>query len=165
MFNLAISCFTTSNSPWLMYLTFQVPLKYWFLQPKILLSWLDTSIDVCHFHVSPVSSLSLELSVIAFWLKFSILDTFGPGKSHLPVSHLFFFFFLILFMVFSRLKYWNGLPFPYPMDHIFSELFAMTYLSWVVLQSWFIDSLNYASPLTMTRLQSMKGKNMLQSIL
>ena len=36
-------------------------------------------------------------------------------------------------MGFSQLVYWSGLPFPSPVDHILSELFTMTYPSWVAL--------------------------------
>ena len=32
-------------------------------------------------------------------------------------------------------KYWSGLPFPPPMDHVLSELFTITHLSWVALHS------------------------------
>ena len=37
----------------------------------------------------------------------------------------------ILFMVFSRQKYWRGLPFPSAEDHILSDLSIMTRPSWV----------------------------------
>ena len=37
-------------------------------------------------------------------------------------------------MGFSRQEYWSGLPFPFPVDHIFSELSTMTHLSWMALQ-------------------------------
>ena len=36
-------------------------------------------------------------------------------------------------MGFSRHEYWNGLPFPSPVDHILSELSTMTRPSWVAL--------------------------------
>ena len=36
-------------------------------------------------------------------------------------------------MGFSRQEYWSGLPLPSPVDHILSELFLMTHLSWVSL--------------------------------
>ena len=36
-------------------------------------------------------------------------------------------------MGFSRQEYWNGLPFPSPVDHVLSELSTMTRLSWVAL--------------------------------
>ena len=38
-------------------------------------------------------------------------------------------------MEFSRQEYWNGLPFPTPVDHILSELSIMTHLSWMALHS------------------------------
>ena len=37
-------------------------------------------------------------------------------------------------MGFSRQEYWSGLPFPFPVDHILSEISTMTRLSWVSLQ-------------------------------
>ena len=37
----------------------------------------------------------------------------------------------ILFLGFSRQEYWSGLPFPFPVDHILSDLSTMTCLSWV----------------------------------
>ena len=43
MFYLAFSCFTTSNFPWFMELTFQVPMQYCFLQHQTLLSPQGTS--------------------------------------------------------------------------------------------------------------------------
>ena len=43
------------------------------------------------------------------------------------------FCLFILLMEFSRHEYWGGLPFPFPVDHILSELSTMTYLSWVAL--------------------------------
>ena len=36
-------------------------------------------------------------------------------------------------MGFSGQEYWSGLPFPYPVDHVLSELSTMTCLSWVTL--------------------------------
>ena len=36
-------------------------------------------------------------------------------------------------MGFSRQEYWSGLPFPSPVDHILSELYTMTCLSWMAL--------------------------------
>ena len=35
---------------------------------------------------------------------------------------------------FSRQEYWSGLPFPPPVDHVLSELFTVTHLSWLALQ-------------------------------
>ena len=41
----------------------------------------------------------------------------------------------ILFMGFSRHEYWSGLPFPFPVDHILSELSTMNHSSWVALHN------------------------------
>ena len=38
-------------------------------------------------------------------------------------------------MGFSQQEYWSGMLFPPPVDHILSELFTVTYLSWVALHS------------------------------
>ena len=50
------------------------------------------------------------------------------GDQQCPIFCLF-----ILFMGLSRQEYRNGLPFPSPVDHVVSELSAMTRPSWVVL--------------------------------
>ena len=52
-------------------------------------------------------------------------------------TYIFYLFCLfILFMGFSRQAYWSGLPFPYPVDHILSDLSTMTCPSWVAPQAW-----------------------------
>ena len=43
------------------------------------------------------------------------------------------FCLFILFMGISWQEYWNGLLFPPPVGHVLSELFTLTYLSWVTL--------------------------------
>ena len=62
MFTLAVSCLTTSNLPWFMDLTFQVPMRYCCLQPQTLL-------------ISPVPSttgycFALAPSLHSFWSYF-----------------------------------------------------------------------------------------------
>ena len=126
MFTLAISCLTTSNLPWSMDLTFQVPMQYYSLQHWTLLpSPLTSTTEHC-FCFSSTSSFFLELflhsSPVAYWAP-----TYLGSSSFSVLSFCLF----ILFMGFSRQEYWNGLPFPSPVDHIF---FTMTHLSWVVLQ-------------------------------
>ena len=37
-------------------------------------------------------------------------------------------------MEFSKQDYWSGLPFPFPVDHVFYELSTMTHPSWMALQ-------------------------------
>ena len=38
-------------------------------------------------------------------------------------------------MGFSRQEYWSGLPFPFPVNHVLSELFTMTHPSQVTLHA------------------------------
>ena len=61
MFTLAISCLTTSNSPWFMDLTFQVPVYYCSLQHRALLPSTVTSTAGCCFCIGSISSFFLEL--------------------------------------------------------------------------------------------------------
>ena len=71
MFTLAISCLSTSNLPWLMDLTFQVPMQYSSLQYQTLLPSPVTSTAVCCFCFVSISSFFLELflqwSPVAYW--------------------------------------------------------------------------------------------------
>ena len=125
-FTLAIACLTTSNMPWFMDLTFQVPMQYCSLQHWPLLLSPVTSTTAYCFCFGSIPSFFLELflhwSPVAYWAP-----TY-PGSS--PFSFLSFCLF-ILFMGFSRQEYWRGLPFPSPVDHILSDLSTMTLLSWV----------------------------------
>ena len=128
VFTLAISCLTTSNLPWFMDLTFQVPMQYCSLQHCTLLPSPVTSPTGCYFRFGSVFSFLLELflhsSPVAYWLP----PNLGSSSSSV-VSFCFF----ILFMGFLRQDYWSGLPFPSPVDHVLSELSTMTYQSWVAL--------------------------------
>ena len=127
-FTLAISCLTTSNLPWFMDLTFQVPLQYCSLQ-----HWTSSSIT-SHIHNWLVFLLWLYLLILSGVLSplipRSILGTYPPGEFIFTVVSFCLF---ILFMGFSRQEDWSGWPFPSPVDHILSELSTMTRLSWVVL--------------------------------
>ena len=61
MFTLAISCLTTSNLPWFLDLTFQVPMQHYSLQHQ---TWLLSSVASttgCFFYFGSVSSFFLEL--------------------------------------------------------------------------------------------------------
>ena len=136
MFTLAISCLTTSNLPWFMYLTFQVPMQYCSLQQWTLLITplniypkdLKAYTNGCCFCFGYISLVFMELflhwSPIAYWAPTDL------GSSSFSVLS---FCLLILFIGFSRQEYWSGLPFPSLMDHILSELSTMTHLSWVAL--------------------------------
>ena len=128
MFPLAISCLSTSNLPWFMDLTFQVPMQYCSLQHQILLPSPVTSTIVCCFHFGSVSSFFLELflhwSPVAYWAPTNL------GSSSFSVLSFCLF---MLFMWFSRQEYWSDLPFSSPVDLILSELSTMTCPYWLVL--------------------------------
>ena len=128
-FTLAISCLTTSNLPWFVDLTFQVPMQYCSLQHWTLLLSPVTSTTGCCFCFGSIPSFFLELilrwSVVTYWAPTDL------GSSSFSVLSFWLF---ILFMRFSRQEYWSGLPFPSPVGRVLSELSTMTHLSWVVLQ-------------------------------
>ena len=119
MFTLAISCLTTSNLPWFMDLTFQVPTQHCSLQHQTLLLSPVTSTTGCCFCFGSIPSFFLELflhwSPVAYWAPTDL------GSSSFSVLSFCLF---ILSMGFSRQKYWSGLPFPSPVDHILSETVA-----------------------------------------
>ena len=128
MFTLAISYLTTSNLPWFMGLTFQVPLQYCSLQHQALLPSPVTSTTGYCFCFGSASSFLLELFLHSFPVVYWPPTDLG-SSSFSVVS----FFPFILFMRFSRQECWSGLPFPSPLDHVLSELSNMTHLSWVAL--------------------------------
>ena len=131
MFTLAISCLTTSNLPWLMDLTFQVPMQYCSLQHRTLLPSPITSTAGYCFCFGSIPSFFLELflhrSAVAYWAPHDL------GSSSFSILSFCLF---ILFLGFSRQEYWSGLLFPYPVDHILSDLSTMTCPSWVALWAW-----------------------------
>ena len=130
MFTLAVSSLTTSNLPWFMDLTFQVPMQYCSLQHCTLLPSPVTSTTGCCFHFDSFSSFFLELFLhwypVAYWAPTNLESS---SFSVLPFS------LFILFMGFSRQEYWSGFPFPSPLDHVLSEFSTMTRPSWVALHS------------------------------
>ena len=129
MFTLAISCLTTSNLPWFMDLTIQVPMHYCSLQHQTLLPSTVTSTTGCCFCFDSVSSFFLEL-----FLHWSPVACWAPTKlGSLSFSVLSFCLF-ILFMGFSRQEYWSGLPCLSLVDHVLSELSTMTHVSWGALR-------------------------------
>ena len=125
-FTFAISCLTTYNLPWFMNITFQVPMQYCSLQHwTLLLSPVTSTSGYCFCFGSIPSfflGLFLHWSLVAYWASTD------PGSS--PFCILSFCLF-ILFMGFSRQEYWQGLPFPSPVDYILSDLSTMTiHLGW-----------------------------------
>ena len=120
----AISCLTTSNSPWFMDLTFQ-----------LLCNIVLYSIRL-YFHYQSYPQLGVVLALALFLVSevisslFSILSTYWLGE-FIFQCHLF----LPFHTVYEVLKqdYWNVLPFPSPVNHILPELSTMTHPSWVAL--------------------------------
>ena len=128
MFTLANSCLTTSNWPWFMDLTFQVPMEYCSLQPQTLLPSPVTSATGCCFCFGSASSFLLEL-----FLCYSSVTYWAPTNMGSSSFSVISFCLFNLFMQFSRQECWSGLPFPSSLDHTLSELSIMTHLSWVSL--------------------------------
>ena len=128
MFTLAISCLITSNLPWFMDLTFQVPKQYCSLHHQTLFPLPVTSKIGCYFCFDSVSSFFLESvlysSPVAYWVSTDL------DSSSFSVTSFCLF---ILFIGFSRQEYWSGGPFLSPVDHILSELSTMIYPSWMAL--------------------------------
>ena len=130
-FTLAISCLTTSNLPWFMDLTFQVPMQYCSLQHQtLLLSPVTSTAGYC-FCFGSIPTFFLELflhwSPVAYWAPTDL------GSSSFSILSFCLF---MLFMGFSRQEYWSGLPFPSPVDHILSDLSTMTRPSSVAPRAW-----------------------------
>ena len=130
MFTLAISCLTTSNLPWFMDLTIQVSLQHCSLQHHTLLPSSVTSTAGCCFYPGLLSSFFLEL-----FLHWSPAEYWAPTDMGSSSFSFLSFCLFILFMGFSRQEYWNGSPFPSPVDHFLSELSTMMHPSWVALHS------------------------------
>ena len=110
-FTLAISCLTTSNLPWFMDMTFQVPMQYCSLQHRILLLSPVTSTAGYCFCFGSIPSFFLGLflhwSPVAYWAP---TDLGSSSFSILP------FCLFILFMRSDRM--WstgegNGRPLQY----------------------------------------------------
>ena len=129
MFTLAISCLTISNLPWFMDLTFQVPMQYCSLQHQTLLPPPVTSTTGCCFCFGSISSFFLGLFL--YWFPGAHWAPTDLGSSSFSVISFCLF---ILLMGFSRQEYWSGLPFPFPVDHVLSELSTMTHPSRMALQ-------------------------------
>ena len=104
-FTLAISCLTTSNLPWFMDLTFQVPMQYCSFQHRTLLLSPVTSTARYCFCFGSIPSFFLELllhwSPVAYWSPtdlgtssfnvlsfcFSYCSWGSPGRNTEAVCH------------------------------------------------------------------------------
>ena len=80
------------------------------------------------FRFGSISSLFLELFLHSSPVAYGVPTNLGSAYFSVISFCLF-----ILFMGFSWQEYSSGLPFPSPVDHIFSELSTMTHPSWVAL--------------------------------
>ena len=130
-FTLAISYLTTSNLPWFMDLTFQVPMQYCsLLHWTLLLSPVTFTAGYC-FCFGSIPSFFLELFL--YWSPVAYRAPTDLGSSCFSILSFCLF---ILFMGFSRQEYWSGLPLPSPVDRILSDISTMTHPSWVAPQAW-----------------------------
>ena len=106
MFTLDIYCLTTSNLPWFMDLTFQVPMLYCSLQHWTLLLSPVPSTTGFSFCFGSIPSFFLELflhwSPIAYWAPIDLGSSFFSVLS---------FCLFIMLMGFSRQENWSVLPF------------------------------------------------------
>ena len=139
MFILTISCLTTSSFPWFMDLSFQVPIQCYSLQHQILLSSPLTVVSALAqpFHSGAIGN-SPPLLPVAYWTPPHLGDSSFGVISFWP---------FILFVRFSQPVYWDDLPFPPPVDHLLSELSAMTSPSWVALHGMAYSFIELCKPL------------------
>ena len=139
-------------------LTFQVPLQYCSLQYRMLLSPPDTSTTERHFCFGPITSNFLELLVIAF--RSSAVAYWTSSYLGDSSSSVICFGFFMLFIGLSWQEYLSGLPFPPPVDHVLSELFTMTHLSWVALPDMAHSFTELWKPLHHGKAVIQEGENM-----
>ena len=128
MVTLAISYLTTSNLPWFVDLTFQLPMHNCCYQHWTLLLLPVTSTSGHCFHFDSASSFFQDLFLHSFPVAYGALSNLENSSFSVLSFHLF-----ILLMGFSRQEYWSGLPSPSPVDHVLSDLSNMTCPSWVAL--------------------------------
>ena len=101
MFTLVISCLTTSNLPWFMDLTFQVPMQYCCLQHQTLLLSPVPSTTGCCFCFG-----SIPLFFLKLFLHWSPVAYGAPTDPRSSSFSVLYFCLFILFMGFSRQEYW-----------------------------------------------------------
>ena len=147
----SLSCLATSNLPWFMGLTFQFPMKYYFLQHQTLLLPPDTpTLSICFFF-GPAASFFLELLVISLWS--SAVAYWTP--SDLGGSYLFAFSYYP----------WGSLGKNTGMDcHFLLEwiVFCQNSSLWPShrgwpYRAWLMASLSDASPFAMIRRDPWRG--------
>ena len=90
------------------------------------------------FTASDLASITSHIHkwvLFLLWLCLFILSGIIPPLTFSSPFSVLSFSLFILLMGFSRQEYWSGLPFPFPGDHILSELSTMTHPSWMALHS------------------------------
>ena len=106
MFTLAISCLITSNLPWLMNLTVQVPMQYFSLPHWTLLLSPVPSTTGCCFSFGSIPSFFLELflhwSPVAYWAPTDLGSS--SSVSFLP-------FHTVHGVLKARILKWFAIPF------------------------------------------------------
>ena len=120
-FTRAISCLTTSNLPWLMDLTFQVPMQYCSLQHRTLLlapflataGWCFCFVVIPSFflelflHWSPVAYWGIHLS---YWGVYIGKLTYWPGEFTFQCP-IFLPFHTVHAVLKARILKWFAIPF------------------------------------------------------
>ena len=107
MFTLAISCLTTSNLPWFMDLTFQIPTAILLLQHQTLLplpdihNWMFSLLWLCLF---------ILYGVISPLISSSILGTYWPGEFIFQCP-IFLPFSTVFGILKARILKWFAIPF------------------------------------------------------
>ena len=69
-------------------------------------------------------------SPVVYWIPYHLVEV---GWKDILSSSVISFCFFIQLMGFSWQEQWSALLFPLPVDHILSELFTLTFPSWVAL--------------------------------
>ena len=106
MFTLAISCLITFSLPWFVDLTFQVPMRYHYLQHQTLFCPPEISTSKCHFHFS----LFILPGAISLLFPSSLLDPYQHGGS-VFWSHIFLPFHTVHGVLEARTLKWFAIPF------------------------------------------------------
>ena len=135
MFTPAISYLTTSNLPWFMDLTFQVPMKCCSLQHQtLLLPPFHPRLGIVPLWFS-LFILSLAISPL---FPSSILDMYQPG---VLIFQFHIFFPLHTFHGVLKAIILRSLPFPFLVCHIISES-ARAHVYSVTSNSWWLNGLS-----------------------
>ena len=135
MFTLAVSYLTTSNLPWFMDLTFQVPMQYLFFTA------LDFTSITSHIHNWSLFSLWLCLfilsGVISPLFSSSILGTYQPGEFIFQCP-IFLPFHTVHGVLKARILKWFTIPFssgPHFVRTLHHDPFHLEwpYITWVIV--------------------------------